>query len=212
MILSLVQIVLSTDAQSIIQKVNDIKKMSDEYIYSQYAHLSPDTALVNAAEWLSYRVESISGQEVNGKDIMPYIKHIFLKGKSITRAFVYMKISDVQSAVDEIIAKRKREASESFVPDSLALSIIGKKDLYAVYSYLEHCVHTGAVIQYGSPKDVDDIDSKYIVLFKKENLVPVFVLSHVLDDDLRINLINGEQDSLDNYHGYYAIWYIPEEK
>ena len=199
--------VANISAQGIIQKVNDIKK-SDDYIYAQYAYPSSDSALVRATEWLALSAERVSGQSVTGVELQPYVKHIFLKGKSVTRAFVYMKKSDVKDAMAEI-SKNKKPIS-SFMADTLTIAIMSKKDIFAVRDYFESCVKAGTIIQYGSPKDVNNINNKYIAFFNYESLAPTSVLSPVDDEDKRQNLMNGEHDSIDNHHNCYAIWYLPE--
>ena len=189
------------NAQSIIQKVNDIK-LSEDYIWAQYAHPSPDTALVKAIEWLTLDIENIYGLR-NDALLVPLIKHINLKGNEITRAFVYIKKTDIRltnTAVD-----KKEVAKPIFVPDALTTELMTLKDIYAALKCLENGISKGTVIRYGSPKDVDSTDDKHLVLFSKDDLAPICVLSPVTTGSQRRNLTNGETDSLDNHHGCYAI-------
>ena len=199
---------MTASAQSIIQKVNDIK-LSDEYIWEQYASPSADTALVKAAEWLLANVSAEMVHDISGQDMLPYTKHIFLKGEKVTRAFVYMKKSDVKAAIEGIRAVRGKKAGEATPVDELASELMALKDLYAVSAYMEQGKSSGGILHYGSPKQTDTMDDKHLVLFAKDNLKPICVLSPVSDGGRRTNLTSGAADSLDNHHGCYAIWYIP---
>lgn len=209
-ILSLQICVMIVNAQSIIKKVNDIK-MSEDYIWAQYANPSPDSALVKAKEWLGILISEAENSPVSILELAPHIRHIYLKGETVTRAFVYIKKSDIHHKADTVKSPVPHK-EDVYSPDSLTLVLLALKDIYAVRDYFENAVSQGSIVQYGSPKDVVSMDDKYLILFKKDGLVPICVLSPKSEATVRTNLLNGLKDSLENYHGYYAIWYELKEK
>lgn len=205
------------NAQSIIQKVNDIK-LSDDYIWHQYAHPNADTALVKATDWLLGVIMVGKAKEereqISAQDLLPYVKHIYLKGKEVIRAFVYMKKEDIAPALTAIRNKGNAQIQEietSFTPSPMVQEIMNLKDIYATKEYLDTSIRNGVIERYGSLKETENINDKYLILFSQEDLRPFSVLSPMTDGK-RMNLYNGKDDSLDNHHGCYAIWYILKEK
>lgn len=211
-IFSLLFCMVSVNAQGIIKKVNDIK-MSEEYIWAQYANPSPDSALVKAKEWLLMLVSEAEGRPVSMREISPYIRHIYLKGETVTRAFVYIKKTDTshQIIASDTLNSLKPEENV-FTPDSLTLSLMSLKDIYAARDYFDTAVVQGNIVRYGSPKEAETMDDKYLILFSQDNLAPICVLSPVYEGAERTNMVNGQNDSLDNYHGCYAVWYVIKSK
>jgi len=215
-IISAFLIALQVSAQGLIQKVNAIK-LSDDYIYAQYADTIPDSAFVKGVGWLALTIDVKEGVKVSAQELIPYVKQIFLKGHTVTRAFVYMKKADIKGALETILKKREQcgdEAEEediAYRPDSLTLSIMAQRDIYAVRDYFESCLKNGDIIRYGSPKNAGSMDDKHLVLFNGEGLEPICVLSPVLEGGERHNLIDGSNDSLGNHHGCFAIWFTIKE-
>lgn len=213
-ILSLLFCMMLMNAQGIIKKVNDIK-MSDDYMWEQYAHPDADSALVKAIEWFTKDVNCSEGVELSSKDISPHIKHIFLRGSELIRAFVYMKKADIKNIVNGLLSVRNPNmaGNETNVwhPDSLTLSLMAQKDIYAVRDYFENAILQGDIVRYGSPKATGSMNNLHLILFSHDNLAPNCVLSPVIEGMQRRNLLNGQKDSLDNYHRCYAIWYEIKE-
>lgn len=211
-ILCLLFCMIFVNAQGIIKKVNDIK-MSDDYIWAQYAHPSPDTALVKAKEWLAILVGEADGRQSIPQELESSVRHIFLKGETITRAFVYIKRADVHTQISSSDKSNDPEPEgNTFSPDSLTLNLMAQKDLYAVRDYFEDAQLQGSIARYGSPKDADSMDDKHLILFSQDNLAPICVLSPALEGTQRKNLLTGQGDSLDNHHRCYAIWYEIKKK
>ena len=210
-VLSFLTIATCLNAQSLIKKVNDIK-LSDDYFWTQCAYPLPEDALTAGIEGLKIKVEVhvVKDVEVSVEELRPYVKHIFLKGKEVTRAFVYIKKTDAKLAVEEILKKRE-PVNQGYTPDPLAEEIMSFQDIYAVRDYFESCIKTGSILQWGSPKNAEDINDKYLVFFASDNLKPICVLSPAIDGDKRTNLINGESDTMSNHHGSYAFWFNVKE-
>ena len=129
-----------------------------------------------------------------------------------------MKKADIRGALETILKKREQgghEAEEEDVayrPDSLTLSIMAQRDIYAVRDYFESCLKDRVIAGYGSPKQASGLDDKYLVMFGAETFEPTCVLSPVKDGEQRRNLLNGTEDSLSHYHGCYAIWFTTNDK
>ena len=219
---------------SILQKVNDIKKQTDVYYWAQYAHPIEDTAFVYATKWLMIYANLDEKDPSQLEEIKPLVKRIKIDANSKIRAFVYIKKSDVQMiggmtnettiednaiAADENativdtstpIVPTPTPVSKAFVPDVFVQNIMGRKDIYQVYKFLQEQKSQGTVLQFGALKDVEDYNSLELVLFDMQSKEVISILSPVVHDNTRTNLMTGTPDSLDNYPEdmILAIWYI----
>lgn len=215
---------------SIMQKVNDIKKQNDVYYWAQYAHPVEDTAFVNATKWLldEINIPFDDQSKIPLETIMPLVKRIKIDAGTKIRAFVYIKKADVPMsgglsqpiAADNNIspsvespvtpAPLPAPVSKTFVPDVFVQNIIGRKDIYQVFQFLKEQKNQGIVLQFGALKDVEDYSSLELVLFDMQSKEVISVLSPIVSGNTRTNLMTGTPDSLDNYPEdmILAIWYI----
>lgn len=82
----------------ILDKINEIKAQTDIYMWDEYTHPNPDTAKINAARWMLIEVNLNREYKYSVEDVLPYMKYIQMKRGNLTRAFAYMKRSDLPSA------------------------------------------------------------------------------------------------------------------
>lgn len=82
----------------ILNKINEIKAQTDIYMWDEFTHPNPDTAKVNAARWVLVEVNLNREDKFSVEDILPYMKYIQMKRGNLTRAFAYMKRSDLPAA------------------------------------------------------------------------------------------------------------------
>ena len=214
---------------SILQKVNDIKKQNDAYYWAQYAHPVEDTAFVNATKWLLDEVNLLFDEQnkMSLATITPLVKRIKIDAGTKIRAFVYIKKTDIPGGggvtgktvkVGENVTLNSAPmpttvpvpAVKTFVPDVFVQNIMGRKDIYQVYQFLKEQKSQGTVLQFGALKDVEDYNSLELILFDMQSKEVISVLSPVVSGNNRTNLMTGTTDSLDNYPEdmILAIWYI----
>ena len=80
----------------------------------------------------------------------------------------------------------------------------------SVYRLLQSLQSQGDILQFGKLKDVDDYSSFDLILFDMNSQEVITMLSSETPSGKRINLVNGSEDSLDNYPTKMTavIWYI----
>ena len=215
---------------SILQKVNDIKKQTDVYYWAQYAHPIEDTAFVYATKWLMIDANLDEKDPSLLEKIKPLVKRIKIDAKSKIRAFVYIKKSDIPIENKDMIGNDVTTSEEplsivdtpttvvtpptpaikEFVPDVFVQNIIGRKEFLKVYQFLKEQKGQGTILQFGALKDVEDYNSLELILFDMQSKEVISVLSPVISGNKRTNLMTGTSDSLDNYPEdlVLAIWYI----
>ena len=219
-------------AQTPLEKMNSIK-MSNEYIWDEYTHISPDTATIGAVRRLLLYIDVPEDRILAEDDIMGSVKFIKMKRSTLTRVFAYISKKNAQALVNgeltiatsEPVAEIVTAGEDSiavisidsviadplpaFQPLPLAQELMAKSDFYAGFKYIQQLRDDGFVTGYGSLKDSDDIDNRYLAIYQKQTNRPVCVLSPVYSGDSRTNLVDGSADSLANYEdgNHIAIWF-----
>ena len=84
------------------------------------------------------------------------------------------------------------------------------KDFMNIYKLLKSLQAQGQVLQFGKLKDVEDYSSFDLILFDMQSQEVITMLSPVNASGYRTNMVNGGEDSLDNYPTQMTavIWYI----
>ena len=79
-----------------------------------------------------------------------------------------------------------------------------------VYKLLKYLNSQGDILQFGKLKEVEDYSSLDLILFDMQSQEVITMLSPVTTGNIRINVVNGGEDSLDNYPTEMTavIWYI----
>ena len=215
--------------KAILDKINDIKGQKDVYFWDEYTHPDPDTAKVNAARWMLVEANLNRENHYSVEDVQPFVKHILMKRGRLTRAFAYMKRSDlpaepgmggttayappqqhydtgVQTAYEQPSYPMQQSSTDYSTasvspsqPDVFVSQIMQHREFMGVYDFLKHERIEGRLAQYGALKDVDDYSSMNLILFDMQSREVISVLSGETSNGERVNLTTGAMDSLDNY-------------
>lgn len=224
---------LSVSGQSsILEKINAIKDQNNVYFWCEYTHPVPDTAIVNASKWMLDEININRETPLSLEAIMPLVKNIKMDRGTLTRAFVYIRKSDVpdtgiipaspvQESVmaDEPISMEpkyqpqsqiQKPALSQFVPEVMVQNILELKDFYKVHGYLKEQKNQGQILLFGALKEVDDYNPLHLVLFDMQSKQVLSILSPVTRGDKRVNMATGMEDTLDNYPDdmLFVIWYM----
>lgn len=99
---------------------------------------------------------------------------------------------------------------KKYVPDAFIQRIVEAKMFMNVYKLLKSLQNQGQILQFGKLKDVEDYSSFELILFDMSSQELISILSPITSSGDRINMIDGTQDSLDNYptNMTAVIWYI----
>ena len=220
-------------AQTPLEKMNSIK-MSDQYFWDEYTHISPDTATIGAVRRLLLYIDVPEGKTLTEEDLMGSVKFIKMKRSALTRVFAYISKANAQAIVNGqrpatsepepavVIATDDTDSVAvvvndhavmdsvaSFHPLPLAQELMSKSDFFAAYEHIQQLKGRGVVTDYGPLKDSENIDNRYLAIFQKNTRRPVCVLSPVSAGDSRTNLVDGNTDSLANYEdgNHIAVWF-----
>ena len=226
--------VMSVSAQSnrstLLDRINEIKKQNDIYYWDQYTHPNADSAKVNATKRMLVDINPpyAEGRRLSVADIMPYATYISLDRGSLKQCFVYIKREDV-STIDgvPVIAPATTSPSfgisenmatpsvsapiqKTFVPDAFVQRVMQTRKFVDVYKLLKYLNSQGDILQFGKLKEVEDYSSLDLILFDMQSQEVITMLSPVTTGNIRINVVNGGEDSLDNYPTEMTavIWYI----
>jgi hypothetical protein len=84
------------------------------------------------------------------------------------------------------------------------------EDFTNVYKLLKSLQSQGKILQFGKLRDVEDYSTLDLILFDIQSQKIVTMLSPVTVSGMRTNVVNGMEDSLDNYPTKMTavIWYI----
>ena len=230
--LSVLFCVLYANAQNkttLLQRINEIKSQSESYFWDQYTHPNADTAKVGATKRLlldanCHRSES---SQLSVEEVMPFATYILLDRGSLKQYFVYIKKEEALAINNGVLPIPKSEkpvatsvstispistvsVQKSFVPDAFVQRIMGTKDFVNVYKLLKSMQTQGQILQFGRLKDVGDYSSLDLILFDMQSQQIITVLSSVTTSGNRTNMVDGTEDSLDNYptNMTAVIWYI----
>lgn len=199
---------LGTEAQNqILQQINSIKAQKDIYYWSQYAHINPDTARVNATRWILIDIndQRPEDRQLSFEDIVGKVKHIKMLRGNVTRNFTYIKKSDVCSnnspivKTDDNVVTIPAPMPKTFVPDMFIQRILQYNKFQAVYNFLRLQKADGKIAMFGPLTDVDDYSSLDLIVFDLQSQEVISVLSGAVPPGCRTNLVTGAEDSLDNY-------------
>ena len=226
--------VISVSAQSnrstLLDRINEIKKQNDIYFWDQYTHPNADSAKVNATKRMLVDINPpfTEGRRLSVADIMPYATYISLDRGNLKQCFVYIKREDVPPidgvpvtapattspsfGISENMATPSVSApvQKTFVPDAFVQRVMQTRKFVDVYKLLKYLNSQGDILQFGKLKEVEDYSSLDLILFDMQSQEIITMLSPVTSGNTRINVVNGSEDSLDNYPNEMTavIWYI----
>ena len=187
----------------LLQRINEIKNQSDVFLWDQFTHSDADSAKVYVTKRLLATINR--GLEENEKlsveGIMPFASYIYIDRGKMKQCFAYIRKTDFSTIVNTTMP---------FVPDAFVQRILLTKDFMSVYRLLQSLQSQGDILQFGKLKDVDDYSSFDLILFDMNSQEVITMLSSETPSGKRINLVNGSEDSLDNYPTKMTavIWYI----
>lgn len=215
---------------SLVGRINDIKKQSDTYFWDQYTHPDADTAKIGSVKRIIIHIESsLNEQEkFSIEEVLPYTEFISINRGNLKQYFAYIKKSvafaiksgGMPSSVSETPASVEAKTNESiimpstpsksFVPDAFVQRIYEVKTFSNVYKLLKSMQGNGQILQFGKLKDVEDYSSFDLILFDMKSQDIVTLLSAENGNGTRTNMLDGSSDSLDNYPKDMTavIWYI----
>ncbi len=224
--------VLQVSAQNkslLLERMNEIKSQTEVYYWDQYTHPDADTAKVNATKRLliDLNINRDETSQLSVQDVMPYASYINIDRGNLKQYFVYIKKADAVSIVagssnsllvsnpsfnQQPVGNLDNVAStqHSFVPEAFVQRIVDTKSFMDVYKLLKSLQSQGQIMGFGSLKDVKDYSSLSLILFDLQSQQLITLLSPVTATGKRINIVNGWEDSLDNYPSNMTavIWYM----
>ena len=205
--------VLTTNAQNktmLVQRINEIKNQNDIYFGDQYTHPDADTAKYNAIKRLLLDVNNKRNEndQLSVEEIMPNISSIPIDIKKTDAELIKGASTPVIAVAPKPILPK------SFVPDAFVQRIMETKSFMNVYKLLQSLQAQGQILQFGKLRDVKDYSSLDLILFDMQSQEIVTMLSPVTASGNRTNVVNGSEDSLDNYptNMTAVIWYIRNKK
>lgn len=188
-------------AQDEFKKINEIK-LSEQYMWEQFSHESADTAFTMACETLLKQLQA-TDPNLTMEDMKPFVHQIVVKRETIIRTFVYINPADLTKP-------------SAIVPQqNLAADIMKCKDFTQVYyELMPKAQQEGQVQDFGSMRGIDDIATRYIIIFDKNDAhAPVAVLSPERNaQGTRGNLVSHAEENLGDYRGYPALWFRIKEE
>lgn len=212
---------------TLLQRINEIKSQNDIYFWDQYTCPDADTAKVGATKRLLLEVNGnrADDAQLSVEEIMPHASYINIDRGNLKQFFVYIKKDDAIAIGGGSSLSVPRNSTigvpvntpvvsspvqRSFVPDAFVQRIMETKDFINVYKLLKSLQTQGEVLQFGKLKDVEDYSSLDLILFDMQSQQIITMLSSVTVSGYRTNMVNGTEDSLDNYptNMTAVIWYI----
>ena len=210
---------------TLIQRMNEIKSQTETYFWDQATFLDADTAKRVATERLLLDINGNRSEtaQLSVEEVMPYTSYINIERGEKKQCFAYIKKTDAIAigggnmaagtpsvAVPVNTSVNNRSIQRSFVPDAFVQRIMETKSFINVYKLLKSLQTQGQVLQFGKLKDVEDYNSLDLILFDMQSQEIITMLSGVTGSGRRTNLVNGLEDSLDNYptNMTAVIWYI----
>lgn len=226
-ILFLIVCVSYTEAQnktSLVQRINEIKTQNDVYFWDQATYPDADSAKIVATNRLltAVNIGRNESDKLSVDEVMPHVNYINIERGKLKQFFVYIKKTDAaaitgSSKVSVPIVNSPINTSalpssalRSFVPDAFVQRIMETKDFLNIYKLLKSLQSQGKILQFGKLKDVEDYSSLDLILFDMQSQEVITMLSPVTASGYRQNVVDGKEDSLDNYptNMTAVIWYI----
>lgn len=232
-IVSAIICILPVGAQNrttLVQRINEIKSQSDVYFWNQYTHPNADTAKYNAAKQLllDVNINRSEDRQLTVEAFLPYAKFVNIDRGNLKQYFAYIKIEEAaaisggtalqpmaarpvnSTSVETMSPAISPQSQKAFVPDAFVQRIMETKDFMNVYKLLKSLQAQGQILQFGKLRDVEDYSSLDIILFDIQSQQIITMLSPVMASGSRMNVVDGSEDSLDNYptNMTAVIWYI----
>lgn len=223
-------VVSAQNRSVLLDRINEIKTQNDIYYWDQYTHPNADSAKINATKRMLVDINppATEGPGLSVGDIMPYAKYISLDRGTLKQCFVYIKKEDVPPFngtpytapsitssstgvyAEEYATRETVPVQKIFVPDAFVQRVMQTKKFVDVYKLLKLLKTQGDILQFGKLREVEDYSSLDLILFDMQSQEIITMLSPVTSGNLRINVVNGNEDSLDNYPTEITavIWYI----
>lgn len=214
---------------TLVQRINEIKSQTDVYSWDQYTHPNADTAKIGATRRLLIDVNGNRSEtaQLTVEELMPHAGYINIDRGNLKQVFAYIKKTDAAAISGGTASPRVAKPTaavpvleptpavtppikRSFVPDAFVQRIMETKDFMNIYKLLKSLQAQGQVLQFGKLKDVEDYSSFDLILFDMQSQEVITMLSPVNASGYRTNMVNGGEDSLDNYPTQMTavIWYI----
>lgn len=220
--------VLAQNKTTLLQRINEIKSQNEDYFWDQYTHPDADTAKIGATKrlLLDVNINRSETTQLNVEEVMPHANYITIDRGNMKQYFVYIKKTDAIAigggsaplpvASTPVVGVPVNTpavtlpAQRSFVPDAFVQRIMETKDFVSVYKLLKSLQAQGQILQFGKLKDVEDYNSLDLILFDMQSQQIITMLSSVTVSGSRTNVVNGSEDSLNNYPANMTavIWYI----
>lgn len=223
--------VLSVSAQNkstLVQRINEIKNQTEVYFWDQATYPNADSAKIVATRRLLLDVNLNRSEtaQLSVEEVMPHASYINIDRGNLKQYFVYIKKTDaiaIGGGTASLSAPNTPivgvpvntptvtpPVQRSFVPDAFVQRIMETKDFVNIYKLLKSLQMQGQILQFGKLKDVEDYSSLDLILFDMQSQQIVTMLSPVNASGNRTNVVNGTEDSLDNYptNMTAVIWYI----
>lgn len=229
-IIAFIVCVSYTEAQNktlLVQRINEIKQQNDVYYWDQATYPDADSAKVVATKrlLLGVNIDRNKTNKLSVEDLMPHANYINIDRGKLRQYFVYIKKTDA-AAINNVLSSthiadnpvvgvpfspsNSSFNQRSFVPDAFVQRIMETKDFMNVYKLLKSLQAQGQILQFGKLKDVEDYRSLDLILFDMQSQKIVTMLSPVTASGYRQNVVDGKEDSLENYptNMTAVIWYI----
>lgn len=217
--------VVAQNKNTLLQRINEIKSQREVYFWDQYTHPDADTAKIGATKRLLLDVNSNRNDDaqLSVEEVMPHASYINIDRGNLKQYFVYIKKTDaiaigggsatLPATVVGVPVNTPTVTPSSqrpFVPDVFVQRIMETKYFVNVYKLLKALQSQGQILQFGKLKDVEDYSSLDLILFDMQSQQIITMLSPVTASGSRTNVVNGSEDSLDNYptNMTAVIWYI----
>ena len=211
----------------LLQRINEIKSKSDIYYWDRYTHTNADTAKVNATirMLIDINLNKDENEKMSVESVMPFTRYIKIDRGSLVQYFAYIKKEEVATLLQQgannaaktstpispMVSQDPTHVSiKKFIPEAFVQRIVQTKDFMNVYRLLKSLQTQGQILQFGKLKDVEDYSSLDLILFDMQSQEVITLLSPTTASGNRKNLVNGTDDSLDNYPTNLTavIWYI----
>ena len=216
---------------TLLQHINDIKNQTDVYFWNQYTCPDADSAKVNATRRLLIDVNLNRSEQdkVTIQELMARTGYINMDRGNLKQCFAYIKRDEaallksgmptapavsqpapVAPASTYTPPVAERPAARAFIPEAFVQRVMATRYFLDVYKLLKDLKAEGQILQFGKLRDVEDYSSFELILFDMQSQEVITMLSPANKAGKRTNMVNGTEDSLDNYPMSMTavIWYI----